>query len=60
VDVEAPRASDKPQDDAETYAGEVLAKEKPGDPTAELYQGGIFVVAEDVPNPAAPKKKKRK
>ena len=50
----------KPQDDAETYAAEVLAKEKPGDPTAELYQGGIFVVAEEVPNPAAPRKKKRK
>jgi len=50
----------KPQDDAETYAEEVLKKEKPGDPTAELYQGGIFVVAEEVPNPAAPRKKKRK
>jgi len=50
----------KPQDDAEAYAGEVLGKENPGDPTAELYQGGIFVVAEEVPNPAAPKRKKRK
>jgi uronate dehydrogenase len=50
----------KPQDDAETYAAELLNKEKPGDPTAELYQGGIFVVAEEVPNPAAPKRKKRK
>src|SRR3954463_9366823 len=46
----------RPQDDSESYADEVLKREKPGDPTAELYQGGIFVVAEDVPNPAAPKK----
>ena len=36
----------QPQDDAETYAAEVLAKEKPGDPRAELYQGGNFVFAE--------------
>ena len=34
----------------------MLANEKPGDATAELYQGGIFAVAEEVPNPAAPKK----
>jgi len=47
----------KPQDDAESYAAEVLAREKPGDPVAELYQGGIFTVAEEVPNPAAPRKK---
>jgi uronate dehydrogenase len=46
----------QPQDDSEPYAEEVLKKEKPGDATAELYQGGLFVVAEDVPNPAAPKK----
>jgi uronate dehydrogenase len=50
----------QPQDDSERYAGEVLKNEKPGDPTAELYQGGIFVVAEDVPNPAAPRKKAAK
>ena len=36
----------QPQDDAETYAAEVLAKEKPGDPRAEMYQGGNFVFAE--------------
>jgi uronate dehydrogenase len=49
----------KPQDDSEIYAAEVLAKEKPGDPTAEMYQGGVFCVAEEVPNPAPlPKKKK--
>jgi uronate dehydrogenase len=52
----------KPQDDSEDYAAEVLRREKPGaDPRAELYQGGIFTVAEDIPNPAPlPKKKKAK
>ena len=50
----------KPRDDSETYAAGVLAREKPGDPTAELYQGGVFCVAEEVPNPAPlPKKRKR-
>ena len=50
----------KPQDDSEGYAQEVLAREKPAtDEIAETYQGGIFCTAEDVPNPAAPKKKKR-
>jgi uronate dehydrogenase len=48
----------QPQDDAETYVDEVLRKEKPAsDPIAEMYQGGIFCTAEDVPNPAAPAKK---
>jgi len=48
----------EPQDDAETYAAEVLANEKPGgDPIAEMYQGGIFCAVEEVPNPAAPAKK---
>jgi uronate dehydrogenase len=42
----------KPQDDAETYADEVLAKETPGDPRAEMYQGGAFVHVEAVENPA--------
>jgi uronate dehydrogenase len=42
----------RPQDDSEVYAAETLAKEKPGDPTAEKYQGGVFCVAEEVPNPA--------
>jgi uronate dehydrogenase len=36
----------QPQDDAERFAAEVLAKEKPGDPRAEMYQGGNFVFAE--------------
>jgi uronate dehydrogenase len=43
----------KPQDDAEAYAAQILAREKPGgDPVAELHQGGVFCVAEEVPNPA--------
>jgi len=48
----------KPLDNSETYAADVLAREKPGDATAELYQGGVFCVAEEVPNPA-PLPKKR-
>ena len=52
----------QPQDDSEACAADVLRQEKPGtDPRAELYQGGIFIVAEDIPNPAPlPKKKRRK
>jgi uronate dehydrogenase len=42
----------KPQDDAETYAAEILANETPGDPRAEMYQGGAFVHVEAVENPA--------
>jgi uronate dehydrogenase len=53
----AARLGYRPQDDSEAWAPEVLAREKPGDPTAELFQGGMFVVAEEVPNPAAPKRK---
>jgi uronate dehydrogenase len=49
----AGRLGYKPQDDSERYAEAILAKEKPGDPRAETYQGGTFVVLEDVPNPAA-------
>jgi len=49
----------KPQDDSETSVAEVLAREKRGDPTAEIYQGGVFCVAEEVPNPAPLPKKKR-
>jgi uronate dehydrogenase len=51
----------KPQDDSEIYAAEILAKEPPvTDPIAEAHQGGVFCTAEDVPNPAAPKKAKKK
>jgi len=56
----AVRLGYRPHDDSETYAGEVLAREKPGDPRAEEYQGGAFVHVEAVPNPAAAKKGKRK
>ena len=48
----------RPQDDSEAYAADVLAKEKPGDPRAETYQGGAFVHREEIPNPAAAKKRK--
>jgi len=42
----------RPQDDSEIHAAQILAREKPGDPVAERYQGGVFCVAEEVPNPA--------
>ena len=48
----------KPQDDSEVFAADILKRELPGDATAELYQGGVFTVAEDIPNPA-PLPKKR-
>jgi uronate dehydrogenase len=58
----AARLGYRPQDDSEVFAEEILAKERPGDPRAEMYQGGAFVVEEEIPNPAAPKRveKKRK
>jgi uronate dehydrogenase len=46
----------QPQDDAEVFANEILPREKPGDPIAEMYQGGVFCAVEEVPNPAAPVK----
>jgi uronate dehydrogenase len=47
----------QPQDDSEVHAAAVLAREKPSDDViAETHQGGSFCTAEDVPNPAAPKK----
>jgi uronate dehydrogenase len=42
----------RPQDDSEIHAAQILAREKPGDPVAERYQGGVFCVAEEIPNPA--------
>ena len=49
----AMRLGYRPQDDAERFAKEVLARESPvGDPIAEKYQGGLFTVVEGVPNPA--------
>jgi uronate dehydrogenase len=57
----AKRLGYQPQDDSEIYAPEVLAREKPSnDLIAETHQGGIFCTAEDVPNPAAPKKPAKK
>jgi uronate dehydrogenase len=51
----------KPQDDSERFAQEVLAREKPAtDAIAEAHQGGVFCTAEEVPNPAAPKKKSKR
>jgi uronate dehydrogenase len=52
----------RPLDDAEKWAAELLAKEPAGgDPVAEKFQGGLFCVAEDIPNPAPlPKKKKKR
>jgi uronate dehydrogenase len=49
----------QPQDDSEPSAAAVLAREPPGaDPRTELYQGGTFVVAEEIPNRAPLPKKK--
>ncbi len=57
----AARLGYRPQDDAETHAQEVLAKEKPSaNKIAEAHQGGIFCTAEEVANPAAPRKTPRK
>jgi uronate dehydrogenase len=54
----AVRLGYRPQDDSESFAEEVLKKEKPStDVIAEAHQGGVFCTAEDVPNPAAPKKR---
>jgi uronate dehydrogenase len=44
----------RPQYDAERFAAEVLAREQPGDPRAELYQGGNFVFAEIGGDPSRP------
>jgi uronate dehydrogenase len=49
-----------PQDDSEAYAAEVLERGQAEDPIAALYQGGAFTVEEEIPNPARPKKKKRR
>jgi uronate dehydrogenase len=54
----AARLGYRPLDDSEPQAEEVLAREGPGDPVADLYQGGLFTVAEAIPNPAAPRRKR--
>ena len=56
----AARLGYRPQDDSEAFAEEVLSKERSGDPRAELYQGGSFVVEEEIPNPAAPARRANK
>ena len=48
----AKRLGYQPQDDAEQFAADVLAREKPGDARAEMYQGGNFVLAEMGGDPA--------
>ncbi|HJS36720.1 MAG TPA: NAD(P)-dependent oxidoreductase [Burkholderiales bacterium] len=48
----AHRLGYRPQDDSEEFAADILAREIPGDPVAEKFQGGLFCVAEDIPNPA--------
>jgi uronate dehydrogenase len=50
----------RPQDDSEAFAAEVLARERPGNPRAETYQGGSFVHAESIPNPSAPARARRR
>jgi uronate dehydrogenase len=42
----------RPLDNSEAYAADVLAREKPGDPLGEIYQGGLFVHVEEASNPA--------
>jgi uronate dehydrogenase len=58
----AARLGYRPRDDSEAFAAGVLAREKPGDATAELYQGGTFTVAEEIPNPAplSPRRRRRR
>ena len=56
----AARLGYKPMDDSEAHAQEVLAREKPGNPVAEQYQGGTFVVAEEIPNPAPLPRRRQK
>jgi uronate dehydrogenase len=48
----AARLGYRPLDNSETYAPDVLAREKPGHPRGEIYQGGLFVHVEEAPNPA--------
>jgi uronate dehydrogenase len=55
----AVRLGYRPQDRSEDYAAEILAKEKPGDPRAEKYQGGTFVHVEEVEDPSGLLRKKK-
>jgi uronate dehydrogenase len=56
----AARLGYRPQDDSERFAAGVLAREHPGDPRAERYQGGAFVHLEQVEYPAAQKARRRR
>ena len=60
----ATRLGYRPLDNSEKYAEKILAKEEDiSDPRvalAEIYQGGMFVAVEEVPNPAAPKRGAKK
>jgi len=53
----AARLGYRPQDDSEPQAAAVLAREPPGDPRFEAIQGGPFAVLEEIPNPAALKRR---
>ncbi len=55
----ATRLGYRPVDNSEPQAADVLAKEKPGDPQAERYQGGTFVNAEHGGDPSRPPPKLR-
>jgi uronate dehydrogenase len=50
----ATRLGYRPQDDSERFAAEVLARARPGNKVAALYQGGDFTVIEQIPSPAGP------
>jgi uronate dehydrogenase len=59
----ATRLGYRPLDNSEKFAEKILEKEEkqpPGDPLAEIYQGGLFVAVEEVPNPAAPRRGSKK
>ena len=57
----AARLGYRPHDDSEAYAAQVLAREQAGDPRGETYQGGAFVHAEAVTNPAPlPRNRRRR
>jgi uronate dehydrogenase len=56
----AARLGYRPVDDSEGRAAEVLAREPAvTDPRIERWQGGIFAVAEELPNPAAARTRTR-
>lgn len=57
----ARRLGYRPKDDSEAWSRDILRREKPGDPVAERFQGGIFCAVESVPNPArAPRRRRKK